>query len=62
VEKRLDFIVANDAAAFEADTNRVTFITSDGRVERQAEMLKAEVGKAIVERAVRLVHGHRSVR
>jgi len=55
VQKRLDFIVANDATAFDADTNRVTFIMGDGKIERQAEMRKTEVANAIVERAVRLV-------
>jgi phosphopantothenoylcysteine decarboxylase/phosphopantothenate--cysteine ligase len=53
--KRLDFIVANDSSAFDADTSRVTFITRDGRVDRQVEMPKTAVAKAIVERAVRLV-------
>jgi len=55
VRKRLDFIVANNSTAFDADTNRVTFITSDGKVERLAETLKTEVAKVIVERASRLV-------
>ena len=55
VQKRLDFIVANDSRAFDAETNRVMFLMSDGKMERLPEMPKLEVAKAIVERAVRLV-------
>ena len=53
--KGLDFIVANDACAFDAETNRVAFITREGKVDRLAELPKSEVAKAIIERAVRLV-------
>jgi phosphopantothenoylcysteine decarboxylase/phosphopantothenate--cysteine ligase len=53
--KGLDFIVANDASAFDAETNRVVFITGEGQSERLPELPKSEVAKAIVERAVRLV-------
>jgi phosphopantothenoylcysteine decarboxylase / phosphopantothenate---cysteine ligase len=53
--KRLDFIVANDATAFDAETNRAVFITGDGKVERLPEMRKIELAKAIIERAVGLV-------
>ena len=53
--KKLDFIVANDSSAFDAETNRVMLISSEGKVERLAEMQKIEVAKVIIERAVRLV-------
>ena len=52
--KKLDFIVANDAHAFDAETNRVAIIGSEGEVERLPEMPKIEVAKMIIERAVRL--------
>lgn len=52
--KKLDFIVANDSQAFEAETNRVAIIASDGKVERLPEMLKIEVARMIIERAMRL--------
>jgi phosphopantothenoylcysteine decarboxylase/phosphopantothenate--cysteine ligase len=55
VRKRLDLIVANDASAFDAETNRVAFITGEGKVERLPELPKSEVAKAIIERALRLV-------
>jgi phosphopantothenoylcysteine decarboxylase/phosphopantothenate--cysteine ligase len=60
--KRLDLIVANEASAFEADTNRVALIAGDGSVERLAEMPKRELAGAIVERAVRLVRAGRPTR
>ena len=53
--KGLDFIVANDANAFDAETNHVAFITREGKMERLPELPKIEVAKAIIERAVRLV-------
>jgi phosphopantothenoylcysteine decarboxylase/phosphopantothenate--cysteine ligase len=52
--KKLDFIVANDSSAFDAETNRVALISSEGKVERLPEMPKIEVAKVIIERAVRL--------
>jgi len=52
--KKLDFIVANDSSAFDAETNRVLLISSAGKVERLTEMPKSEVAKVIIERAVRL--------
>jgi phosphopantothenoylcysteine decarboxylase / phosphopantothenate---cysteine ligase len=55
VRKGLDFIVANDASAFDAETNRVAFIGGEGKIERLPELPKSEVAKAIIERAVRLV-------
>jgi phosphopantothenoylcysteine decarboxylase / phosphopantothenate---cysteine ligase len=54
IRKGLDFIVANDASAFDAETNRVTLISSEGNAEKLPEMPKIEVAKAIIERAVRL--------
>jgi len=53
--KGLDFIVANDVSAFDAETNRVALITRDGKVDRLPEMPKSEVAKAIIDRATRLV-------
>ena len=55
VRKRLDLIVANDASAFDAETNRVVLIGGDGTVERLPEMTKIEVAKVIIERALGLV-------
>ncbi len=55
VRKGLDFIVANDASAFDAETNRVAFIGGDGKIEELPELPKSDVAKAIIERAVRLV-------
>jgi phosphopantothenoylcysteine decarboxylase/phosphopantothenate--cysteine ligase len=51
----LDFIVANDASAFDAETNCVTILSADGTIEKLAELPKIEVAKAIIERAVRLL-------
>lgn len=48
--KNLDLIVANTAAAFEAETNRVTLLYRDGRGERLTEMLKAQVAREILRR------------
>jgi phosphopantothenoylcysteine decarboxylase / phosphopantothenate---cysteine ligase len=53
--KRLDLIVANDARAFEVDTNRVVLIGRDGRRERWPEMTKSKVATRIIRRAVALV-------
>ncbi|MGD1019900.1 MAG: phosphopantothenoylcysteine decarboxylase [Verrucomicrobiia bacterium] len=53
--KGLDFIVANDTSAFDAETNRVAILSGDGTVEKLPELPKIEVAKAIVERAVRLL-------
>jgi len=52
--KKLDFIVANDTSAFDAETSRVTFITRDGKTERLSEMPKIAVAKLIIERAMQL--------
>jgi phosphopantothenoylcysteine decarboxylase/phosphopantothenate--cysteine ligase len=53
--KGLDFIVANDASAFDAETNRVTILSADGAIENLPELPKIEVAKRIIERAVRLL-------
>lgn len=53
--KNLDLIVANDAAAFDAETNRVTLLFRDGRREALPEMSKADVARVVVERAIKLV-------
>jgi phosphopantothenoylcysteine decarboxylase/phosphopantothenate--cysteine ligase len=53
-QKQLDFIVANDTGAFDAETNRVALIAKDGKIERFSEMPKSELAKVIVERAARL--------
>lgn len=52
--KHLDLIVANTAAAFEADTNQVTLLYRDGRVERLPELPKAQVAHAILRRVTAL--------
>jgi phosphopantothenoylcysteine decarboxylase/phosphopantothenate--cysteine ligase len=54
IRKGLDFIVANDASAFDAETNRVALILPGGKIEKLPEMPKIDVAKVIVERAVRL--------
>jgi len=55
--KNLDFIVANDARAFDADTNRVTLLFRNGRREVLPEMSKSDVARAIVERAIKVTGG-----
>jgi phosphopantothenoylcysteine decarboxylase / phosphopantothenate---cysteine ligase len=57
LRKGLDFIVANDASAFDAETNRVTVISHNGEIEKLPEMPKTDVAKVIVERAMRLFRG-----
>ena len=51
--KRLDMIAANDISApdagFEVDTNKVTFLFADGRVEPLPLMQKEEVAEAIIQ-------------
>ncbi len=53
--KGLDFIMANDASAFDAETNLVTIFSADGTIENLPELPKIEVAKRIIERAVRLL-------
>jgi phosphopantothenoylcysteine decarboxylase/phosphopantothenate--cysteine ligase len=59
--KRLDLIVVNDAtesgAGFAVDTNRVTFIDAEGRLEEQPLLQKGEVADLILDRVERLMHG-----
>jgi phosphopantothenoylcysteine decarboxylase/phosphopantothenate--cysteine ligase len=53
-KKGLDFIVANDITAadagFAVDTNRVTIIDWDGKIEKLPLMLKSEVAQKILDR------------
>jgi len=49
--KKLDLIVANDARAFDSDTNRVVII-GRGTREKLPEMSKARVAREIVKRAI----------
>lgn len=57
--KKLDLIVANDISASDAgfgvDTNRVTLLFSDGRVEPQELMSKRQVAELILEQVVELL-------
>jgi phosphopantothenoylcysteine decarboxylase/phosphopantothenate--cysteine ligase len=53
--KQLTLIVANEASAFEADTNAVTLFGRDGKPERLPEMPKAHVAAAIIRRILPLV-------
>jgi len=58
-KKHLDLIVVNDIAAkdsgFDTDTNRVTFIGRDSKVEQLPLMLKSEVAQKILDRVVALL-------
>jgi len=55
-QKQLDLIVANDItdkkSGFGADTNKVTLISRDGKVEKLPLMTKREVADKILDRAV----------
>ncbi|MBI3930907.1 MAG: bifunctional phosphopantothenoylcysteine decarboxylase/phosphopantothenate--cysteine ligase CoaBC [Chloroflexi bacterium] len=55
-KKQLDLIAANDVTApdsgFTVDTNRVTLISRDGKVEELPLMLKREVADKILDRVV----------
>ena len=59
--KHLDLMVANDISApdagFAVDTNRVTLLYRDGRVERLPTLSKEEVAQAVVVRALHLLQG-----
>lgn len=48
--KNLDLIVANPVSAMEAETNRVTLLFADGRVERLPEMAKTKLAGQIMRR------------
>jgi phosphopantothenoylcysteine decarboxylase/phosphopantothenate--cysteine ligase len=52
--KHLDCIVANDARAMDADTNQVTLLFADGRLEALPEMSKTRVATAILKRVTAL--------
>ena len=58
-EKRLDLIVANDITAadsgFDVDTNRVTLIDKEGKVEELPLMSKREVAEVILDRVAGLI-------
>lgn len=57
--KGLDLIVANDVTAessgFEADTNQVTLLDKNGRVEELPVLDKYEVGRRILDRALQFM-------
>lgn len=56
--KRLDMIIANDAASsIGADASALTFITRDGSIEQLSPLSKRESAQRIVERLVRLFAG-----
>ena len=55
LRKNLDLIVANDTRAFEGDTNIVTLIHRDGRIERLPELTKAKVAREILKRVAALI-------
>ena len=52
--KNLDLIIANDAEAMEAKTNRVALLYPDGRFEWLPEMPKAKVATEIIRRVIAL--------
>jgi len=52
--KRLDLIVANDARAFDSDTNRVVII-GRGTCEKLPEMSKVKLASEIVKRVLTIV-------
>ena len=58
-EKGLDLIAANDVteegSGFEVDTNRVTLIDRNGRIEELPLMDKYDVGHRILDRVVELM-------
>jgi phosphopantothenoylcysteine decarboxylase/phosphopantothenate--cysteine ligase len=58
-EKKLDFIVLNQAgkegAGFDSDTNIVTIITKNGKIERLKRMMKYPVAQEILNRVSKLL-------
>src|SRR5579863_6423836 len=56
--KKLDMIVGNDVsradAGFAVDTNIVTMLTADGRIETTPKLLKDEVADVILDRLIAL--------
>ncbi|MDQ6831435.1 MAG: bifunctional 4'-phosphopantothenoylcysteine decarboxylase/phosphopantothenoylcysteine synthetase, partial [Gemmatimonadota bacterium] len=59
--KDLDLVVVNNArepgAGFATDTNKVTFVWRDGRVEERGLMPKQDVADEILDRAQELMRG-----
>lgn len=53
--KNLDLIVANDARAFESDTNQVILFYRDGRRQRLPRLSKTRLAREIIGRVVRSV-------
>ena len=53
--KRFDLIVANEASAFEADTNTATLVGLDGTPERLPEMSKKQLAATIIQRVLRML-------
>jgi phosphopantothenoylcysteine decarboxylase/phosphopantothenate--cysteine ligase len=53
--KRLDLIVANDATAFESDSNTVTLIGKNGRSVRLAKMSKRQAAELIIQHILKLI-------
>jgi phosphopantothenoylcysteine synthetase/decarboxylase len=47
-------IVANDAAAFEADSSQATIIEKSGRVESLPELPKPEIADRILDAILRV--------
>jgi phosphopantothenoylcysteine decarboxylase/phosphopantothenate--cysteine ligase len=58
-EKQLDLIVANDITAadsgFDVDTNRVTIIDKNGKIEELPLLSKREVAEEILDRVARIM-------
>ena len=65
-KKQLDLIVANDItdkkSGFGVDTNKVTLISRDGKVENLPLMSKREVADKILDKVVGLLGKKRSLR
>ena len=60
-QKGLDLVVANDItepeSGFGADTNKVTIISKDGKIESLPLMSKREVAERILDRVVEMLKG-----
>jgi phosphopantothenoylcysteine decarboxylase/phosphopantothenate--cysteine ligase len=58
-EKRVDFIVLNNAteegAGFNTDTNIITILSKRGKVERLKKMLKFDAAHEILNRVVKIL-------
>ena len=52
--KNLDLIVANTPSAFEAETDTVTLLFADGRIEQLPELRKRDVAMAVIDRVLGL--------